>query len=96
MKNLLLMPFYFLSVSVMNNKLFGKSPSLILLSIYMLLSCVSVLGNPVASAGPGPLGVGSGSSLQQGGGLLPFPEGKKRFTDYNQIFSLRLHIDWLD
>ena len=92
MKNLLLLPFYFLSVSVMNNKLFVKSPSLILLSIYMLLSCATVLGNPVASAGPGPLGVGSGSSLQQGGGLLPFPEGKKLFTYCNEIFSSRIGL----
>ena len=73
MKNLLA-PLYFLSVSVMKNKLFVKSPLLVLFYMSMLLSCVT--SNPIASAGPGPLGVGS--SLQQGGGMLPFPEGKTK------------------
>ena len=73
MKNLLA-PLYFLSVSVMKNKLFVKSPLLVLFYMSMLLSCVT--SNPIASAGPGPSGVGS--SLQQGGGMLSFPEGKTK------------------
>ena len=77
MKNLLAPLFYILSVSsVMNNKLFVKSHLKVLLCMVMLLSSNVVYGSPMA--GPGPLGASSGSSLQQGGGLLPFPEGKKR------------------
>ena len=81
MKNLLAPMSSILSVAsvIMNKKLFVKFPFQVLLCIFMLLCCsTTVLGSPVASAGPGPLAGGSGSSLQQNGGLSPFPEGKKR------------------
>ena len=74
MKNLLAT---LLSVSVMNKKLFVNSSLLVLLCISMIMNSAMVSASPIASAGPGPLGVGSGSSLQLGGGL-PFPEGKTR------------------
>ena len=61
------------SVSVMN-KLFVNSSMLLLLCLSLLMSCGLVSANPIA--GPGSMGANGGSALQQGGGLLPFPEGK--------------------
>ena len=61
------------SVSVMN-KLFVNSSMLLLLCLSLFMSCGLVSANPIA--GPGSMGANGGSALQQGGGLLPFPEGK--------------------
>ena len=84
MKNLLAPLSFILSVVasvMMNNKLFVKFSFQVLLCIFMLLCCsTTVFGNPVASAGPGPLGAAKGSSLQQTNGLSPFPEGKTKFS----------------